>query len=115
RVANAWRASDAGEDGGRVSHLRHPLRTDERRHLDDGKASGRQVVDERDLVDGRDLRVLVLQAIARSDLDDGDFASANVHDVGLLAASGDGSDSRKTWPFQNAHRTPDWSATYTIS
>ena len=75
RVAYARAPVDAANDLGRVGHLRHPARADERRHLDRREAGGGQPVDERDLVGGGDRRVLVLQAVARPDLDDPDVGS----------------------------------------
>ena len=57
-----------------VRHLRHPFRADERRHLDHRQVRGGQAVDELDLVGRRHQRLLVLQAVARADFDDGDAA-----------------------------------------
>ena len=79
-VADAGPARDAGEDLGGVRHLRHPFRADERRHLDDRQVRGAQPVDERDLVGRRHRDALVLQAVARSDFDDGDPAPAEIRE-----------------------------------
>ena len=55
---------------GVVRHLRHPLRRDEGRRLDRRQAGVGQALDQLDLDRGRDLARLVLQAVARADLDD---------------------------------------------
>ena len=74
RVARRRPPADAGEHVGRIRHLRHPLRADERRHLDHRQAGRGQQIDERDLVRRGDRGGLVLQAVARADFDDGDRA-----------------------------------------
>ena len=71
-VTRARPPRDAREHLRGVRHLRHPFRADERAHLDRRQIRGAQPVDELDLVGGRHARALVLQPIARADLDDGD-------------------------------------------
>ena len=53
-----------------VRHLRNPLGRHERRGLDRGQPCVAQAVDEPDLDVGRDRALLVLQPVARADLDD---------------------------------------------
>ena len=64
-----WRGRPR-DDGLGVGHLRDPVRADERRHLDRGQARGREPIDELDPVLDCHHRALVLEAVARSDLDD---------------------------------------------
>ena len=57
-----------------VGELRHLLRVDEARHLDAPHPIGQRAADEFSLVGGRDHRRLVLQPVARPDLDHLDLA-----------------------------------------
>ena len=77
-VADAGPPRDAGEDVGRVGHLRHPFRADEGRHLDHRVAGLGEPVHERDLVGRRNERRLVLQAVAGADFDDPRRATGRV-------------------------------------
>ena len=72
RIADAGLAPDARHHFGGIGHLRHPLGRHERRRLDRGEARVGQQVDQRDLDVGRHHRLLVLQAVARADLDQAD-------------------------------------------
>src|SRR5690606_18231704 len=72
RVMHARSAGDAGIDLGGVGQLRHPLRADEAGRLDAPQPGGGEAVDQGDLVGGGDRRLLVLQPVARADLDDAD-------------------------------------------
>src|SRR5690606_25784706 len=65
-------APDAGEHLGCVGQLRHPFGADEAGGLDAAQAGGREPVDQLDLVGSGNELLLVLQAIARADLDDAD-------------------------------------------
>jgi len=73
---------DALHHGRVVAHLRHPLRRDERRCLDDAQAGIGQPLDQFDLGRGRNDQLLVLQPVARADLDDFDFGG-EVHGLGV--------------------------------
>ena len=84
RVAHAGLADDAGHDGGVVAHLRHPLRADEAGDLDLAQAGGLQPVHQLDLDRRVDRLLLVLQAVARADVDQGHACSA-VRSSGHLA------------------------------
>ena len=69
-VHDARLAADARHHVGAVGHLRHPLRRHERRGLDRRQPRIAQAVDQADLDVGRDGALLVLQPVARADLDD---------------------------------------------
>ena len=100
RVADAGAAGDAGEDLAGVGHLRHPLRRDERRDLDHRVPGGGQPIDEGNLRRGRHDAGLVLQAVPRPHLDDGDAGGqrhrllqiherhARLHQLALRAVHG---------------------------
>jgi hypothetical protein len=77
RVPHAWSPRDAREYIRRVSHLGHPPRAHERRHLDHGVARTRQSIHERDLLGGRHEDGFVLQAVPRPDLDDMDRSTTH--------------------------------------
>ena len=77
RVSRTGRTFDARKNIGGVGHLRHPLRADERRHFHHRQPGKRKPVHERDLVGRRDRGLLVLQAVARADFDDGDAAGSH--------------------------------------
>ena len=90
-------ARDAREHLGRIRHLRHPFRADERRYFDHGKVSRRQTVHDLDLVRGRHERALVLQPVARSNLDDRHLSRhlrelherrVSLHEIPFAAADG---------------------------
>ena len=69
RIADSLAAADSRHHLGSIGHLRHPFRRHEGRRLDRRESRVGQPVDQRDLDVGRDRRLFVLQAIARSDLD----------------------------------------------
>ncbi len=111
RVPDARLPPDARHDVGGVRHLRHPFPGDEGRGLDRRKSGGRQRVDQRDLGIGRNQRLLVLQAVARTDFDEpdrrrelrakshgstqsGSVASNAIDDAGHLVASLEAPDLR---------------------
>ena len=79
RIARARTTRDAGEHLRGVGHLRHPLRADEGGDFDHGKPGRAQAIDELDLVGGRHRGALVLQPVARPDLDDRDVFGHVVH------------------------------------
>src|SRR5690606_25502453 len=70
RVMDARATGDPGEHLGGVGQLRHPPGADEAGRLDALQAGGREPVDQFDLVGAGDHRLLVLQPVARADLDD---------------------------------------------
>jgi hypothetical protein len=72
RQDHAVSARHAARDLGGVGQLRDPLRADEAGDLDPRQAAVDQRGDERDLVGGRDVARLVLQAVAGPDLVHGD-------------------------------------------
>ena len=72
RVPDAGAPVDRREQDVGVGELRDRARVDERRGLDHGQAGRTEAVDEAALDVGRDLRGLVLQPVARADLDDRD-------------------------------------------
>ena len=76
RVADARRAGDRREHLVRVGELRYGARVDERGRLDHAQARRAEQVDEADLDLGRDLGGLVLEPVARADLDDRDATRA---------------------------------------
>ena len=78
RIGDAGLAADALQHLGVVGHLRDPLRRDERRRLDRRQAGVREPLDQLDLHRGRHLARLVLQAVARADLDDADRRHSSV-------------------------------------
>src|SRR3546814_4347577 len=61
---------DAGHHLGRIGHLRDPFRRNEAAELDRRKTGGGQTVDQRNLDRRRYGLRLVLQPVARADLDD---------------------------------------------
>ena len=73
RVAHAFLARDAGEHGRVVGHLRHPFRADEAGDLDLAQPGRLQPMHELDLDGGLDRLLLVLQPVARADVDEGDL------------------------------------------
>ena len=62
----------AGQHRGGIGHLRHPFRADEAGDLDVRQAGLLQPLHQLDLVGGGHRLRLVLQAVARTDLDQGD-------------------------------------------
>jgi hypothetical protein len=74
RVDDAVVRGQSRRDGLGVGELRDALRMDERRHLDASCARGDGALDQRDLLGRRERLRLVLQAVARRDLDDLDAA-----------------------------------------
>src|SRR6185295_9208770 len=78
RVRHARLAADALEHFGVVGHLRHPFRRHERRGLDRAKPRRGEPLDQLELHFGRHFARLVLQAVARSDLDDLDLVHSRV-------------------------------------
>src|SRR5438477_255892 len=71
-VADARLLANRAKDFVRVSHLRHRARMNKGRRLDPLVARVRKQVDVANLGLGRDWRGFVLEAIARTDLDDSD-------------------------------------------
>lgn len=68
-IASKWRKERGGVKGGRA-HLWHPLWRDERSGFDCPQASTCQTLNQLDLGLEGDGHLLILQAIARSDLDE---------------------------------------------
>ena len=69
-VGDARAPRNAGHHLRIVAHLRHPLGTHKAGRLDVAQPGGREQVDEGDLGRGGHNLFLVLQTVARSDLDD---------------------------------------------
>ena len=69
RIAHASLPRDAGHDHGGVRHLRHPLGADEAGDLDLFQSGGLQPLYQLDLDGGRHRGFFILQAVARTDID----------------------------------------------
>ena len=88
RIAHPGLAGDAGHDGGVVAHLRHPLRADEAGDLDLLQPGVLEPLHQLDLDARVDGLLLVLQAVARADVDQGHAARQCAHRVTSLWAAG---------------------------
>ena len=59
------------QNGLMFRHLRNPFRRNEGCHLDSRETGCSEIVDEADLVLGRDQALLVLESVPRTDFDEG--------------------------------------------
>src|SRR5690606_27394016 len=80
RIAHARAFFDGGEYFGGIGQLRHPFRADETGRLDRAQARARQAIDQLDLGCRRDDCLFVLQAVARTHLDDAHASGHAAHD-----------------------------------